>query len=160
MNSVPVTVQQFFPHSPGQIFDAFLDPDEIGKWMFGPRLRDEEVLRIQVDPRTGGEFSFLVRRPAKPEGAEINHVGRYLEISRPEQLSFTWAIGTHDEKSSRVTIRILPRPEGCEANLTHEIPVEWADYVERTRGAWALMLGTMAKVMEKEIPPGGKQKGP
>ena len=150
MVSIAVTVQQSFSHSPERVFDALIDPAQIREWMFGPRLRDEEVLRIQVDPKPGGEFSFLVRRPAKPEGTEIDHVGRYLEITRPRRLSFTWAIGTHDENSSRVTVELIPSADGCDATLTHEIPIEWADYADRTRGAWALMLGTMAKVLTEQ----------
>lgn len=151
MDSIAVTVQQSFHHSPERLFDAFLDPHWIGKWMFGPQIRDEVVLRIHVDPQRGGEFSFLVRRPAKPEGTEINHVGRYMEISRPGRLSFTWAIGSHDENSSRVTLEVIPLGSGSEVTLTHEIPIEWADYAERTRGSWAHMLATLAKVLDEQF---------
>ncbi len=152
MNFVTVTVSQSFQHSADRVFGALLDPEIIRHWMFGDRLRDEEVLGIKVDPRAGGEFSFLVRRPANPGGTEIDHVGRYLDISRPNRLSFTWAIGKHDENSSRVTIEVTPGTNGCEVVLVHEIPMEWAEYADRTSGAWQLMLGTLANVLGESRP--------
>lgn len=49
--------------------------------MFGPRLREEEVLRIALDPRLAGSFSFLVRR----QGQQIDHVGKYRKIDPPRE---------------------------------------------------------------------------
>jgi uncharacterized protein YndB with AHSA1/START domain len=58
-------VTRRFSAAPERVFDAWLDPEMIGRWMFGPALRDEEVLRIAVDARIGGSFSFVVRRKAR-----------------------------------------------------------------------------------------------
>ena len=69
---VRVRVTRRLSVSPQRVFDAWLDPDSIGKWMFGPRLREEEVLRLALDPRLAGSFSFLVRR----QGQQIDHIGR------------------------------------------------------------------------------------
>jgi uncharacterized protein YndB with AHSA1/START domain len=57
-----VVVTHRFAASPERVFDAWLDPALIGQWMFGPAVREEEVLRLATDPRVGGSFSFLVRR--------------------------------------------------------------------------------------------------
>lgn len=62
---------QSFDQPAEEIFAAFLDKELIGQWMFGPLLREEEVLRITLDGRVGGAFSFLVRR----KDQEIDHVG-------------------------------------------------------------------------------------
>src|SRR5207244_4104921 len=76
---VTVRVTHRYNASPERVFDAWLDPTLIDGWMFGPSQRDEEVVRISVDPRVGGSFSFLVRR----QGEEIDHVGEYIELDRP-----------------------------------------------------------------------------
>ena len=81
-----VTVRRRFSASAEQVFDAWLDPAMIGQWMFGPKLRDEEIVSLKVDAQVGGRFSFVVRR----EGKELDHVGKYLEIDRPRRLVFTW----------------------------------------------------------------------
>lgn len=87
--STPVSVRVIrrFRASAERVFDAWLDPATIGRWMFGPAVRDEEVVRLAVDPRPGGRFSFVVRR----QGAETDHVGEYFAIDRPRRLVFSWA---------------------------------------------------------------------
>ena len=84
---IQVQVKRRFDASGERVFDAWLDPQMIGQWMFGPALRQETILRIAVDARVGGSFSFLVRR----EHQELDHVGQYLEIDRPRRLVFTRA---------------------------------------------------------------------
>jgi uncharacterized protein YndB with AHSA1/START domain len=103
--------------SPESAFDAWLDPEMIGRWMFGPALRDEEVLRISLEARLGGSFSFLVRR----QGEDIDHIGQYLDFDRPRRLAFTWGILQQAPDTSRVTVDIVPLGIGCELTLTHEL---------------------------------------
>ncbi len=138
-----VRVTHRFTASADRVFDAWLDPALIGKWMFGPALRDEEVLRIAVDPRVDGAFSFLVRR----QGAEIDHVGRYLEIDRPRRLAFTWGIAGESADESSVQVEIVSRDDGCELTLTHELHPKWADFGDRTQHGWTTMLAALAKAL-------------
>ncbi len=107
-----VRVTRRFTASAERVFDAWLDTKLIGTWMFGPALREEEVLRLTLDPRVGGAFSFLVRR----QGLEIDHVGVYREIQRPRRLVFTWGIageGGESADESVVTIDIAPLGTGA-----------------------------------------------
>lgn len=146
MNSeshVNVRVTRRFSASPEQVFDAWLDPVMIGKWMFGPALREEEVVRITLDPRVGGSFSFVVLR----QGQEIDHVGEYLEIDRPRRLVFTWGISQDSPESSRVIIYIVPLENGCELTLTHELHPNWADYKSQTENAWTKMFDALAATL-------------
>jgi uncharacterized protein YndB with AHSA1/START domain len=141
--SVKVRVSRRFSSSPERVFDACLDPEMIGKWMFGPALREEEVLHIAVDARVGGSFSFLVRR----QGEEIDHVGKYREIARPRRLVFTWGVVGDSEDESVVIIEIVPVETGAELTLTHEMDPNWADYASRTEAAWAKMLDALASAL-------------
>jgi len=134
--NVKVHVTRHFSAAPERVFDAWLDPVMIGRWMFGPALREEEVLRIDVDARVGGSFSFLVRR----RGEEIDHVGKYREIDRPRRLVFTWGIAGESDDESLVIIEIVPRETGSELSLTHEMDAKWADYASRTEAGWSKML--------------------
>jgi len=141
--NVKVSVSRRFSASPERVFDSWLDPEMIGKWMFGPALREEEVLRTAVDARVGGSFSFLVRR----QGEEIDHIGEYREIDRPRRLVFTWGIAGFSEDESLVIIEIVPRENGSELTLTHEMDSKWADYASRTEAAWAKMLDALAATL-------------
>ena len=140
IDTVDVTVHRTFTASAERVFDAWLTPRLLGQWMMGPGIREEKLLRLDVDPRVGGRFSMLVER----DGERIDHVGEYLVIDRPHRLSFTWTIaGEADQDGSRVDIVITPSPSGCELHLTHALPRAWADYAERTQQGWATMLDAL-----------------
>jgi uncharacterized protein YndB with AHSA1/START domain len=136
---VSARVTRRFSASPERVFDAWLYPEMIGRWMFGPGLREEEVVKITADARVGGSFSFVVRR----QGEEIDHIGEYLEIDRPHRLVFTWAVAPNPIDSSRVIVDIVPLGTGCELTLTHELHPDWADYRSRTEAAWSKMLDSL-----------------
>ncbi len=140
---IKARVTHRFAALPTRVFDAWLDPAMIGKWMFGPAVREEEIVHITLDPQAGGSFSFLVRR----DGNEIDHVGEYLEIARPRRLVFTWAIRENLPDSSRVVVEIVPLESGCELTLTHELHPDWADYVNRVETSWTKMLDALAAAL-------------
>lgn len=140
IDTLDVTVHRTFTASAERVFDAWLTPRLLGQWMMGPGIREEKLLRLDVDPRVGGRFSMLVER----DGERIDHVGEYLVIERPHRLSFTWTIaGEADQDGSRVDIVITPSPSGCELRLTHALPRAWADYADRTQHGWSTMLDAL-----------------
>lgn len=126
-----------------RVFDAWLDPAMIPRFIVGPDVRDEELVHVQVDARVGGRFSFLVRRG----GQAIDHVGTYREITRPHRLVFTWGVDEEQGDLSVVTIEIAPRGNSCELTLTHRIDPAWADYAERTQQGWTLITGKLAEAL-------------
>lgn len=128
-------VTQRFNVSPDRVFAAWLDPEMLGQWMFGPRVREEEIVSLTVDACVGGKFSFIVNRFEE----ELDHVGEYLEIERPRRLAFTWSVKPSTD-NSRVIIDIKPVDSGAELSLTHELHSDWADYVNPTEEAWTKML--------------------
>ena len=140
-STATVTVRRRFAAPAERVFDAWLDPEMIGQWMFGPNLREEEIVSLTVDPQVGGRFSFLVRR----QGKELDHVGKYLEIDRPRRLVFTWGIAGISVDETDVTIEIVPLDAGCELTLTHR--KVWTDYAERTEAGWTTMVGVLAKLL-------------
>src|SRR6185295_17212258 len=78
---IEIRVTQQFTAAPERVFDAWLDAAWLSRWMIGPAVREEEIVHIELDPRVGGTFSFMVRR----DGEEIDHVGEYLELDRPRR---------------------------------------------------------------------------
>lgn len=144
---VRVRVRHDFPHEPERVFDAWLDPELIARWMFGPPLREEEVQGISVAPRVGGSYSFRVLRG----GESLDHTGRYLEMERPRRLSFTWGVRQYLPESSTVHVDFAPRDTpagpGTRLELTHEMPANAADYAEQTRRGWSTMLALLEKTL-------------
>jgi len=136
-------VTQKFTATPERVFDAWLDTAIIGRFMFGPQLRDEEIVRLTLDARVGGTFSFVVRR----QGQEIDHIGRYEVIDRPRRLVFTWSVAPQPIDASRVAVEIAPDETGCILTLTHELAPEWAEYKDRTQQGWRTMVGALQRAL-------------
>ena len=126
------------------VYAAWLDPDKLGRWMFGPDVRDEVIVRLQLDARVGGRFSFVGRRGE----TELDHQGEYLELDTPSRLAFTWGVVGSD--SSRVSIDIVPLDHGCELTLIHELHPNWADFADRAAGSWSRMLEALDRMMKLE----------
>ena len=129
-----------FDASAESVFDAWITAAKIRRW-FAPGLG--EMVRVAVDARVGGSFTFVQRRGMD----DIDHFGKYLEFDRPNRLAFTWQVrGTH--VVSRVFVDFVPTGTGCEVRLAHELSPHWADYVERTQAAWTKMLDAMAETLK------------
>ncbi len=143
-----VYVERRFDASSERVYDAWLHPSMLSRWMFGPAVRDEQVVRLTVDARSGGSFSFVVFR----QGREITHVGRYLQMDGPRRLVFTWGIGGVSEDQSRVTVDLLSIGTGCELTLTHELRAHLADYAGQTEAGWITMLDHLASALDEQKP--------
>jgi uncharacterized protein YndB with AHSA1/START domain len=134
--SVTVSVSKSFDLPAERVYDAWLDPEKIRKW-FSPGLGP--MVRVEVDARVGGHFSFVQRR----EGNDMDHVGEYRVLDRPRRLAFTWGIAPEPPESV-VSIEITPSDSGCDLVLTHEIPAKYADSAEKTKAGWSTLLDLIA----------------
>lgn len=137
--AIPAIVTHRFHATADRVFDAWLDREMLGRWMFGPAVRDEEIVHLSLTPHAGGSFSFLVER----DGEHIEHIGKYLEINRPTRLVFTWIVAT-ETVGSRIIVELSPGASGCELTLTHELHPSWAEQVGRIEGSWSKMLNALA----------------
>jgi uncharacterized protein YndB with AHSA1/START domain len=134
-----VRVVRGFSASPERVFDAWLEPDKAGKFLFATATG--QMVRAEVDPRVGGKFVFVDRR----EGEDIEHTGEYLEIDRPRRLAFTFLVPKYSSDSTQVAIDIVPLETGCELTLTHE--GVYADYGSRTEAGWTKILEGLAATL-------------
>ncbi len=103
-----------------RVFDAWLDPAEIGKWI-GPRSIRAEVL--ESSPKVGGRYRIHMRGTDGSDGPIVS--GFYREIIRPERLVFTWAWETAHSRGmpgdeTIVTLTFRERGGKTEMTLRHE----------------------------------------
>ena len=113
-----------------RVFQAWLDPELLRQWLTGPRATSPKA---EVDPRVGGEFRVTVtsqlggllgRLPGSFDGY-VQMVGRYLEISPPERLVFTFGWENFptvdlDPEATLVTVEFHELDDRTEIVLTHE----------------------------------------
>lgn len=135
-----VRVTRTFDATADTVFDAWLTPRVLGRWMFGQR-EGERIVRLDVDPRVGGRFALCVDR----QGTRVNHVGHYQVLQRPAHLRFTWAVeGEDDDDPSAVDIQVRALESGCELVLVHTMDARWSDYEDSARQSWTSMLDALA----------------
>jgi uncharacterized protein YndB with AHSA1/START domain len=134
-----VQVVRRFEASAERVFDAWLDPQTAGKWLFATPTG--QMIRVEMDPRVGGSFNITRR----DDGNDVEHVGEYLEIDRPRHLVFTFSVPRFSLAVTRVTIDIVPLETGCQLTLTHDdVLPEWATRAEQ---GWDMILGSLAAAL-------------
>jgi uncharacterized protein YndB with AHSA1/START domain len=136
--TVTVTLERRIAATPEKVFDAWLDPQSLGKWLFATGSGAME--RVEVDPRVGGGFTIVERR-----GSDLaEHFGEYVELDRPRLLAFDFWTSFSAERT-RVTVTIAPDGDGALLTLRHE--GVWADYEARTRQGWTMILEGLAHAL-------------
>ncbi len=133
-----VRVTRRFAASPERVFDAWLDPEKAGRFLYATATG--EMVRVDIDARVGGRYSIVDRR----DGEDVEHTGEYLEIDRPRRLVFTLQVPRYSEEVDRVTVEIEPADGGSELTLIHETSPEWA---EQSGEGWRMILDGLAEVL-------------
>lgn len=146
--SARVVVSQRFAVPAESVFDTWLDPEWIARWVTGRTLRDQRVVRREFEPLVGGRIFFAVER----QGMEVEHVGKYLELDRPGLLVFTWTTLDSLPDTSRVIVEILPCVGGCDLTLTRVMSANGAAFTDQAAGSGRKMLRALAdELLEKNI---------
>lgn len=133
-----VTVERRFAAPPEKVFDAWLDADCLGQWLF--RTPTGELTRVAVDARVGGRFQVDERR----DGEITAHHGEYVELDRPRRLAFDFWTSFSEERT-RVTIDIAADGDGSLLTLTHA--GVWTDWADKTRQGWTMILDGLASAL-------------
>lgn len=139
--SVEAKVEHRYNKLAEQVFDSWLQPDQVRIWLRAALLNMDlpgDVRRVEIDARVGGHFTWSDMR----EGGEAVHWGSYLSIERPHRLVFTWFTNPKDEaeNASVVTLTLQPSDTGCVATLRHEMKADYAQYLSQTEQGWSAML--------------------
>jgi len=137
-----VHVRHSFAASAQAVFDAWLDPELLGMWMFHPTIQNEEVINIEIDGKKGGAFRFSVRR----DGRVHEYTGTYLDLRRPEQLVFTW-ISETEPRNTVVSVTIVQTGSGCEVNVVHELGEVADEMIRRVETRWQAELGALSTTL-------------
>ncbi|CAN5878037.1 hypothetical protein BH11PSE6_BH11PSE6_21060 [soil metagenome] len=140
---VILTITRDFDATPEALFDAWLDPAKAGKFLFS--TPGGTMLTVEIDARVGGRALIVERRAS----GDAHHHLRYEVIDRPHRLVFLFRADPAEEGEwSRVSISIAAKGAGATLTLTHEMDPEWAAYEEQTRKGWAMILASLASLLE------------
>ena len=139
-----VSLTRTFAATPERVFDAWLDPAQVRRFLFA--TPDGEMRQVEIDARVGGDALIVERRG----DAEAFHRLRYEVIDRPHGLVFLFkaciAGGPVADEWTRVSIAIRAEGQGARLTLTHE--GVWPDFEDKTREGWTMILASLATVLE------------
>ena len=136
-----VKVARRLAASAERVFDAWLDPQTAGQWLFSTPTG--KMVRVEIDARVGGRYVIVERRDV----GDVEHTGEYLELERPKRLVFTLVVPLFSTESTRISIDIVPLSESsCELTLTHE--GVYQDYADRTQGGWSKILAGLQSSLD------------
>jgi len=131
-------IRRVLPVPRDRVFDAWLDPASLARWMG----TGEGAEVTALEPRVGGKFRIVMRH----RGGEVAHWGEYLAIDRPSLLSFTWLSVNTDHRPTLVTVELLERPDGTELILTHrQLP---PNQVDAHRRGWTAIVVALERTLK------------
>jgi uncharacterized protein YndB with AHSA1/START domain len=111
MTDLSLTVSRTIKASPERVFDAWLDPAMMTRFMV-PRP-DMHVSEVSTDPRVGGRFRVVM-----VGDKDYAHEGTYKEITRHTRLVFTWE-APWSAPDTTVTLTFTPEGRATRVDLTH-----------------------------------------
>lgn len=141
---VTLTVTRDFAAPASRVFDAWLNPADVRRFLFA--TPEGEMQQVEIDARVGGE-ALIVERRAQ---GEARHRLRFEVIERPRRLVFLFAAGPSDDSAwTRVSIDIVETPTGCALVLTYEMDAAWAKHEPQARQSWTMILDSLALITDK-----------
>lgn len=142
MSEMSVVVSRRFSAPVSRVFEAWLDPEALAKFMF-PAL-DMSVPVATTDPVVGGKFEIVMQAGDR----HMPHRGVYREINRYSRLAFTWE-GPFSEPDSLVTLDFWDVDGETELTLTHvKFPSE--DSRANHEGGWTRIFECLNEFVSKD----------
>lgn len=155
-STVMISMARRFEARPEQVFEAWVKPELMKKWLFTSESTNKAV---NNDPRVGGIWEVVDHR----NGAEYRAAGEYQEVRRPHKLVFTFEMPQFNEATDIVRVTISEVREAAEMLFTQEIVIPheegWTDedinkalkeYGAQTEQGWALMFDKLKQLVEND----------
>ena len=111
MDDLTLNVSRLIKATPKRIYDAWLDPAMMTRFMF-PRP-EMHITEARSDPRVGGRFSVVM-----VGDKEYPHEGSYKELTPYSRLVFTWE-APWSAPDSTVTITLTREGGATRVDLSH-----------------------------------------
>ncbi|MGB7244974.1 MAG: SRPBCC domain-containing protein [Sulfitobacter sp.] len=150
----PIVVEAWVAAPPARVFAAWTKPQDVMQW-FGKQ--PNSLHSAEIDLRPGGAWRFLW----KSEKQVFNgFTGKYIEIAKPQKLSFSWHSitvkddGTEETSAeSRVDVTFAPHGRGTNIYLLHrDLSSEAARM--GVGGGWEAAMTSFVNIIKADQPKG------
>jgi uncharacterized protein YndB with AHSA1/START domain len=142
-----LVLHETFRADPDRVFRRMTDPAELVEWWGPDGFATPEAV---VDLAVGGSYRLTMQ---PPHGSSFHLAGVFLEIDRPNRLSYTfrWEEPLPDDRETVVVLVLHPVDGGTEVALsqrgfaTHE-------RLLLHRDGWTQALGKLRTLVERTAP--------
>jgi uncharacterized protein YndB with AHSA1/START domain len=143
LDGEPLRIERTFAAPATAVFDAWTSPEVLARWW--PAGRGWQTPVAEVDLRVGGRLRLVMR---SPDGLEAGGEGRYVEVTRPTRLVFTWqwddpALGAGVQ---RVEVTFTQNPDATTTVVLVNRGIPDAD-VDAHREGWSASLDNLQDVL-------------
>ena len=124
--------------SPGEVFHALTDAQELSRWW---------TTSAESDARTGGAFAYVFE--FADSSRNHTYVGEYLDVTPAERVSYPWLAGAG---ATVVDVRLRQEGEGTELTLTHSGWGEGAEADEAValhEQGWSFFLDNLVAHLDR-----------
>jgi uncharacterized protein YndB with AHSA1/START domain len=126
-------MSRIFDATRERVFDAWARQDHFVQWMCPPGVT---ITLCEIDVRPGGAWRIGGRRD--DSGRVFASSGKYIEVKRPERLSFTWAHHADGDfakpRGHETTVRLEFRALGNKTEMTLIHGAFTDGYAEHNKG--------------------------
>jgi uncharacterized protein YndB with AHSA1/START domain len=129
-----VRISRQISAAPEHIFDAWLNAEQAGSFLFAGRAA--HTVSSEIDARLGGRFRIVHRA----SGEDVEYSGEYLELDRPYRLVFSLFVEKYAQRDDRVILELAPVAKQSLVLLTHELSLPDPADRSRIQREWAMVL--------------------
>lgn len=153
-STVMISMARRFEASPEQVFNAWVKPEMMKKWLFTSEKTNKIV---NTDLRVGGTWEVVDHR----DGVDYRAIGEYQEVREPNKLVFTFEMPQFNEAVDIVRVTISAVLDATEMLFTQEIVVPheegWSDedvdkalaeFGTQTEEGWSRMFEELKLLVE------------
>lgn len=138
------TLSKTFNAEPQKVFDQWLIPVFIGKWMFNKEIVGEKIVSLDNTVRKGGEFSFVVEKKNK----QITYSGEYLELKIPNQLVFSWVKDGREDRRSQISLRFDESGGKTKMKFSMKLDPSLNEQKEMIKNVWGARCSALAEQLK------------
>ena len=115
-STVTLTMARRFNTTEKKVFDAWTKPEIMKKWLF---TSEETNKAAGNELRQGGNWEIVDHR----DGKDYRAIGKYIEVSPPHKLVFTFEMPQFNDLEDRITVWISSVENSVEMAFIQEIVV-------------------------------------
>lgn len=137
------SLSKTFNTNPQKVFDQWLIPVFIGKWMFNKNIIGEKIVSLDNTVRKGGEFTFVVEK----KGKTVAYSGEYLELKIPNQLVFSWVKDGREDRRSQISLRFDGSGEKTKMKFSMKLDPNLNHQKDAIKNVWSARCTALAELL-------------